>query len=175
MNELLILKNIYCNTVITLTLFVDCYQGYVCCFYSDVGFKQIFRTVISQHIFVHFPHSWRQNTQKLQIIFGTTEPQFNEVSRRLHREASPSDRTHRTTAGVFFLLSFLLIGLDVTRWVVHVLRMYGCFQDATYLTLISLLLWNLLIIICLFLKGVFRMAGRLFSCWKSRSSEECSE
>lgn len=85
-------------------LFVDCYQGHLHCFYSDVGFKQIFCAMISHCGFVDFPHSWWQNTQKLQIIVGTTEPQLNEVSRRLHRETSPSDKSHRTTAGVLFPL-----------------------------------------------------------------------
>lgn len=62
-----------------------------------------------------FPHSWWQNTQKLQINFSPAEPQFNEVSRRLHREAGPTDESRRTTRGVLF--SSLLISLDVRCFV----------------------------------------------------------
>lgn len=58
-------------------------------------------------------YSWWQNPQKLQVNFSPTEPQFNEVGLRVHREAGPTDESHRTTRGVLFFVNSVVVILKL--------------------------------------------------------------
>lgn len=170
-NEWLTLKNIYCNTLITdfvrwllsgtfALLLLRCriqtdflrhdFTAYFCLLSSQLMTKH-------PEAADHRWHNWA-STQWSQPPFASGDQSFWQV---------PQDNSRCLFPPLF--------PPHLTHWDVRLLRMYACFQEATYLRLSFLQLWNFLIIICLFLKGVFRMAGCHFSWWKSGSSEKRSE
>ncbi len=93
------LQQILINFSLSEVWMWDFYWGFCCFYVSDLNILTPWFHVMFLFI---FPLSWWQNAQKLQINFSPAEPEFNEVSQRLHREASPTDEPRRTTRGVLF-------------------------------------------------------------------------
>lgn len=170
-NKWLTLKNIYCNTLRTLTCLSTVIRD-ICTASTQMWDSNRFSAPWF-HIVVLLTFLTADDKTPKSCRSSLAQLSLNSMKSAAVCIGRPVLLTSPT--GQQQVSFFLFISLDVTHWVVHLLRMYACFQEATYLRLRFLLLWNLLIIICLFLKGVFRMAGRLLSWWKSRSSEKCSE
>lgn len=108
--------------------------------------------IISLISSVIFPHSWWQNTQKLQVNFSPTESQFNEVSWCMHWETNSALKSCRTTGGILF--SSLLFSFQFWCWI-FCNDMYIFFEAP--LTNIVNEIWNHLVIICLISSVFFQV------------------